>query len=540
MRWTFSRGQPREAAALAVCLVAYLFLSWISFDQIEEDAFIYLRCAENLGAGRGYVFNAEGPRVEAASSLAWLGLLGLLSLLPLELMLSAKLLGVLCGSGCLVLVFSIAKRLDLEFPWSIAPTLLTLSSVPFVMWGQRGLETPLYALAVLWLVRCCVEPRLRGHWVAPALFLLIARAEGFFVLLALIPILLARGGAARGLGREVATFSLGALLLTVMRFAYFHDLLPNPFYVKFGAEVIQGPNPLHGYLLQSYAYLLLVPIGLALSRRSFRDRRRLALASFTILLSAWCVMAEDYMPYFRHLVPAIPLLLLLATSALAELTRDRPLAHWASLLALAGLAIASCFVLETTGHFNRSIPNPIGVELGRFASDPGRFVERFGAAFRDPRTKLAPNFQARIGTYIRNRYPGDATVVYDQMGRSAYQAGSELNFIDSLGLTDPTIAHYSFTQRSRESWALRSYYSVFVALRSAVFPDDPLLHRQEEVLDYVFATDPVAIILNRGFLFGLDPTSTRRILLDDPRFRARYRVEASAPRIAVVYERSAS
>ena len=532
--------QSREAAALVLCVTAYLFLSWVTFDQIEEDAFIYFRCAENLGAGRGYVFNADGPRVEAASSLVWVGLLGLLSRLPLELMISAKLLGVICGSGCLILVFSIAKRLDLVFPWSIAPTALTLVSVPFVMWGGRGLETPLYTLAILWLARFCVDRRLLRHWVIPALFLLVARSEGFFVLLALIPILIGRDGTFRELGRELAFFGLGALLLTAVRFGYFHDLMPNPFYVKFGAEVIHGRNPLHGYLLQSYGYLLLVPIVLALRRRSFRDHRRLALASFAIMLSVWCVMAADYMPYFRHLVPAIPLFFLLVTSALAELSRERPIARRAAWIALTGLAAASCFALETTGHFNRSEQNPLGLALGRFVSDPGRFAERFGEALANPRAKLAPNYQARIGAYMRDRYPADAVVVYDQMGRSAYQAGFELRLIDSLGLTDPKIAHYGFNLRSQDSPVLRTYYALFVALRTTVFPADPFLHKADEMLDYIFDSDPIAIILNRGFLFGLDPTSTRRLLFDDPRFRKRYREEPSAPRIAVVYERNSS
>ena len=57
--------------AFGLCVVFYAALIAIGFDDIEEDAFIYFRFAENIAQGYGYVFNIGGERIEACSGLLW-------------------------------------------------------------------------------------------------------------------------------------------------------------------------------------------------------------------------------------------------------------------------------------------------------------------------------------------------------------------------------------------------------------------------------------------------------------------------------------
>ena len=70
-------------AFVAVCNV-YLFLTLLTWNAIEEDAFIYVRVADNIADGFGYVFNRGGERVETGTwfmnrcdyldpALAWTG-----------------------------------------------------------------------------------------------------------------------------------------------------------------------------------------------------------------------------------------------------------------------------------------------------------------------------------------------------------------------------------------------------------------------------------------------------------------------------------
>ena len=93
--------EPAERLALLAAVASYLALSFLTLDQMEEDAFIYFRFAENLAGGYGYVFNRGGEAIESGSSPLWLLLLVVLAGLRVDLVLGAKLLGVATGAAAL-------------------------------------------------------------------------------------------------------------------------------------------------------------------------------------------------------------------------------------------------------------------------------------------------------------------------------------------------------------------------------------------------------------------------------------------------------
>src|SRR5262249_6858375 len=98
---SLSATRPTERGGVACILLLYFGLSVVLFDQVEEDAFIYFRLIDNVVHGHGLVFNQGGARVEAASSMLWLLLLSILRGMPLDIVIIAKLLGLLCGCGIL-------------------------------------------------------------------------------------------------------------------------------------------------------------------------------------------------------------------------------------------------------------------------------------------------------------------------------------------------------------------------------------------------------------------------------------------------------
>src|SRR5690349_18363398 len=158
-----SDARRRERFRFGAILLVYLALSLLVFDQIEEDAFIYFRLVDNFIHGYGFAFNRGGEPVEAGSSLLWFLLLLLLWKVPLEIVISAKLLGLAMGCVALWLVHCLS-RLHIRDPvLRLAPSLLTAASTPFLMWSQRGLDTPLFAMLVLWLVLCCSDSS-RFRW----------------------------------------------------------------------------------------------------------------------------------------------------------------------------------------------------------------------------------------------------------------------------------------------------------------------------------------------------------------------------------------
>lgn len=139
----------------------YLVVVFLTFNQIEEDAFIYFRLAANIAEGHGYVFNIGGERIESGSGLLWQLLLAVAWLLPFSIIAKAKLLGIAFGALALWLTCRIARHLISEPLLQYAPALLLTCSIPFFYYVQRGLETPLCVAALLLLCWVCLEQRLQ-------------------------------------------------------------------------------------------------------------------------------------------------------------------------------------------------------------------------------------------------------------------------------------------------------------------------------------------------------------------------------------------
>ncbi len=94
-----------------LAVLIFLCLSAFTFNQIEEDAFIYFRAAENIAHGYGYVFSSGEFPLETGSSVLWQAQLVLLSMLPFNIVIMSKLLGAVYGVLCIVLTSHISGRL---------------------------------------------------------------------------------------------------------------------------------------------------------------------------------------------------------------------------------------------------------------------------------------------------------------------------------------------------------------------------------------------------------------------------------------------
>jgi hypothetical protein len=531
----------RTGAVLAL----YLVLSFLSFDQIEEDAYIYFRVAENLAAGEGYVFNRGGPPVESGSSALWQLLLVPLAWLPVEIVLWAKLLGIACGALALWLTARLGEAL-LRDPWvSHVPALLTALSLPFLRWCQMGLETPLYTAVVLWLAWVLVDERRARSWALPACALFVARPEGLALCLALLPALLVRRRRLRDLWRPALGVGAFVLAGTLLRVAYFHDVVPHPFYLKMKVSAQAGAGRLHGEFLAARLYLLLAPLALVVWRRRFWSAGMVAVGSLLALLLAWNLTVSEFPGYQRHLVPALPLLYLAAVrgfEAVAELVpaRSRALLHG---LCLAGLALTA--PLPRAGQYgpDRELVNPVGTALGELAARPAsyaRSVERkLGAPSASPpvapphRHSIGHNYQARIGRFLARNYPRGAVVVYDQMGQTPYYAGHGFVFIDSFGLTDRAAGFYAFSRRLGSSATLRLYER----LVGGLLAHEKRYYDAREIADHLFEREPHLVLIHQLIARGRY-RSGPHLLQSDPRLRERYVRRFLLAGWVVLYERA--
>lgn len=471
-----------------------------------DDAFITFRYVRQLVAGNGLVFNI-GERVEGYSNFLWVMMLAPLHALGGDMWLAARVLGVSAGAATLILTYHLARAAPQP---ALAPLLLS-ACAPFVAWTMGGLETALFCLLLtagtLAFVR--EEEREMG-WASGWLFGLLAltRPEGviFFVLAAGFRAWQIRRDAQSGTPVRLAVkhrdrqrlIAFGAVFLPyfVWRLVYYGQLLPNTVYAKsmglHPRALVEGAY----YLFDSVnalggIWFLVVPLTLlALNRPSLRHRFLFACvfayAGFVL------VGGGDWMPLHRFLVHVLPLLIVLVHAGVMQF--DRLLGRTRPHLVGLGLVLAQTAFLY------------MGALDARFVRGIGQPVTPQGQTMAD---------------YLRERWrPGDVVALTDA-GGLAYALPLEARVVDMFGLTDAHIAH-----------------------RRPQFPSG-LFGRGDGFgkwdVDYVLAQNPRFVQLHviarspEG-TFIVDNTSNR-LLVNDPRFRLRYRQVADTPELQGLFER---
>ncbi|HKQ70350.1 MAG TPA: hypothetical protein VJT73_13465, partial [Polyangiaceae bacterium] len=210
-----------------------------------EDAYITFRYARNVANGLGVVYNA-GERVEGCTSLAWTLLLAGLSRVGASLPSAGTALSVSSGALLLVATACAARMASplRVFPKGsapprramlLAPTLVACNGT-FAYYSGTGMETTLFALLVLASVMLAATPT-RDAPAGIALGLVLAgaastRPEGTGYAFAMLLALALRRKARLRASVAALAFVIPFAALSIARYHYFGDLLPNTYYAK--------------------------------------------------------------------------------------------------------------------------------------------------------------------------------------------------------------------------------------------------------------------------------------------------------------------
>jgi len=309
------RGPQRLLlAGLALLAMALAVSRW----WVCDDAFISLRYAENLVAGKGLVFN-EGEHVEGYSNFLWVLLAAAAQGLGLDPEAAVQWLGVLC-LGALVFVTAWTGRRLVPGQSSFLPLAAIGTALHHHLqdFATCGLETLGFVLAVTALAGVLAgAERPRDFALAGLLAVTAAllRPDGaLFLALAGVLAVLASLRQRRW-GPAVANALPGLLLFVpflLWRHAYYGDWLPNTFYAKSAHDPYPGQgwfyvrSFLNGYWVLWPAFAAL-PALLLLRRRggAMPLVAGLALAYFGFVI--W--VGGDFM-FARFCLPVVPLLYL--------------------------------------------------------------------------------------------------------------------------------------------------------------------------------------------------------------------------------------
>jgi arabinofuranosyltransferase len=344
-----SRAWPTPGwTVVGLAALVHLALCWQFRGFLTDDAWISVRYAENLAAGEGFVWNPGGPRAEGFSNPLLVAVEALAHVAGWSAPGAARLLGVVSGLGCVVLVYAAGRPVVGEWPARIA-ALLTACSAPFAAWAVGGLETLMVAAAItagtLEVARRDGGRALR----AAAAFAVLPwlRPEGLAVAAALVvigevPGLFRAATRRRALARTSILAGIplcSQLVLEAVRLGLYGHLLPNSVLYKAGAG--DGFSVLTKFLDQAWLPTVVAVAGaVILTGRS----RLLAVPPLVYALGSIGTL-DSANAYSRFFMPVWPLIALLAAVAVGYAART--LARHAGTVSGVALAAAAALAVLT-------------------------------------------------------------------------------------------------------------------------------------------------------------------------------------------------
>lgn len=310
--------------ALSALLLLATFWAWLFTRVPLDDAFIYLRYADNFLAGKGLVFNVA-ERVDGYTSYLWM-----LIVIAIRTAFGSSALPVQLAGLALYLahvpLLAAYGRWRHGASWRAwLPALLYVAAPANAIWAGSGLETMLFSVLVLSMINFYLFAD-QTRW--PRVFVGVigalvgmSRPEGVTVYGALLLIETGRQLATthRLDWRQLLSYAAGLLVYAaffVSRLRYYGYPLPNTFYVKVGFNHDVWRHGLVYLLefLRVHAGGLAVLATVALHGVAFRRREKAfwTCAGVALALAAAVVMSGgNNWPFWRYALPLSPVLCLL-------------------------------------------------------------------------------------------------------------------------------------------------------------------------------------------------------------------------------------
>jgi hypothetical protein len=324
------------------------------FCTFGDDAYISMRYAQHLVDGHGLVWNIGEAPVEGFTNFLWTLWISLLTLVardPSSLMYASS---ALFHVGAVVALFVMLRRSFATPLWAATIAALLLATWQPVLTQVRvGLEAPMllvmFVAAMALLYREPSDGRSVTMGALLAGLLPLVRPDGAF-LTAVLGIGLGlgwirdllQGRAAWGSWIRITALFVGPFIaLSLFRWAYFGDVLPNTYYLKVEGRPGRlefGLGYVADFLRDFYGAVLLLPVGLSALVCGRNAVRALAIGMAGLLLYiAW--QGGDAWNWWRFMIPLLPMLFV----ALASLTGTLGVHRVGRILCIAAWAFL-CFV----------------------------------------------------------------------------------------------------------------------------------------------------------------------------------------------------
>lgn len=314
-------------------LIIFALGCYYHYPFLSDDSLISLRYVQRFIEGKGFTWN-DGHPVEGYSNLLWILMISFLGKLGMNLIISARVLGIACSVGTLAVICSYFKTINVRKEYVFLTVFLLVTTPCFTVWAIGGLEQPLYIFLLtltLTEVSKIINDKNKGRVYFLSLWLgllAITRPDGFlFTILTTIFLIFIFRKSRKDLirvfvfaGMIPALFLLGQLLF---RYDFYGELVPNTALVKVKItmhHVIRGGF----YVFKSFFGTLLFS-SLGLYCLFYLVYKKKNLFGFYLLLNivVWTAyivtVGGDIFPAFRHYYVVLILLVFVIIFGLNEM-----------------------------------------------------------------------------------------------------------------------------------------------------------------------------------------------------------------------------
>lgn len=332
-----SRGKSSRSFLIATAILAlaigiFARLLWGDWRYAADDAFITFRYSANLGAGHGPTYNPGLQPVEGYTTFLWMLIMTIPHLLSVDVVLFAKLVGVLSTLAYMAVTFMLVHHLvgfldDEQRLFISSSAVLMLCTLPATsIHAVSGMETSFFTLWMITFLYLTIiytdHPTKLGaaKMAVAALLMGLTRPEGNLVALvgSVITLLVIPQ---QHKGAFVAAIVLAYLLPGAIYFGwracYYGHLLPLPFYVKVSSQAF-----LPGFAeLREFIFYMALRIGvfIIIGLRCLNMRQLAATLSAGILVAFYSFISPVMGFSWRFYFPAVPYFFSIAAAGVAAL-----------------------------------------------------------------------------------------------------------------------------------------------------------------------------------------------------------------------------
>jgi arabinofuranosyltransferase len=452
-----------------ICLLAYFaILNFLRLNYLHttilDDAYIFLRFAENFVNGYGFVWNIHEQPVEGYTSFLYLVILILVKFLSIDLESFAIIFGIITSAftiffGYLIYDFLYSKRL-LKTSSVIFSIIILAISPAYLYWSTAGMETSFYSMFLLltFYLFITLPGTSKSILFKGVMFglLCVLRFEAvLFFLTALFYLLKEEKSFLRiKIDKSAMLFIIGFAIIFgtyfIWRWSYFGYFFPNTFYAKTGGGLQQITG---GFLyvikamrlFYGFGWIPIIFVFLFLNKKMFTKNGIYLFSVGIISILTSIFIGGDHFHYGRFVLPVLPLLFIFLPPAFERMSLI-PLKYLnlkpsyrstIIILFIAVLLVVKPVYQEAIGGFLNLLDGKKGI------------IEAYDLSCEEDIIDWQTGFII-MGSTLRQIANQDDYIAAVPIGAIGYF--SKINVIDMVGIVDPVIAHEKLDEEHLKKW----------------------------------------------------------------------------------------